>query len=198
MPDCEEAIYSNDYFDFIVEKQFMDELEGEDEYCVQTLNENYEAVYYQMPDNNVEMQMRSYSYGVIPKCFGLLNNIALEDSGIMRVRDQPNLALTGQGVLIGFVDTDFDYTNPLFCNADGSTRVERIWNQEDRSGIPPSGFLYGTGKRGGRSIRKFLANLAKWRQKLHNEDGHGQFFEVFEEGLRVTAAGLAGAARRGA
>ena len=53
MPDCEEAIYSNDYFDFIVEKQFMDELEGEDEYCVQTLNENYEAVYYQMPDNNV-------------------------------------------------------------------------------------------------------------------------------------------------
>ena len=44
MPDCEEAIYSNDYFDFIVEKQFMDELEGEDEYCVQTLNENYEAV----------------------------------------------------------------------------------------------------------------------------------------------------------
>ncbi len=159
MPDCEEAIYSNDYFDFIVEKQFMDELEGEDEYCVQTLNENYEAVYYQMPDNNVEMQMRSYSYGVIPKCFGLLNNIALEDSGIMRVRDQPNLALTGQGVLIGFVDTDFDYTNPLFCNADGSTRVERIWNQEDRSGIPPSGM--GQSIRESRSIGSCLQIMTK-------------------------------------
>ncbi len=194
MPDCEEAIYSNDYFDFIVEKQFMDELEGEDEYCVQTLNENYEAVYYQMPDNNVEMQMRSYSYGVIPKCFGLLNNIALEDSGIMRVRDQPNLALTGQGVLIGFVDTDFDYTNPLFCNADGSTRVERIWNQEDRSGIPPSGFLYGTEYTREQINRELLANHDKMTAKIPYADGHGTFLAALAAGSEDIGSRFSGAA----
>lgn len=193
MPNCEEAIYSNDYFDFIVEKQFLDELDGEG-YCIQMLDENYGAVYYQMSDNDVEVQMRNYSYGVIPKCFGLLNNVALEDSGIMRVRDQPNLALTGQGVLMGFIDTDFDYTNPLFCHTDGTTRVERIWNQEDRSGMPPQGFLYGSEYTREQIDEELLANRNIITAKIPYADGHGTFLAALAAGSEDLGNRFSGAA----
>lgn len=143
MPDCQEAVYSNDYYDFIASKEYMEDVPPGD-YCVQDLDEDFVAVYYQMEGESGKLKAGEFSYGVIPKCFGLLNNVALGESGILKVRDQPNLALTGQGVLLGFIDTDFDYTNPLFCNTDGTTRVERIWNQEDHDGMPPKGFLYGT------------------------------------------------------
>ena len=142
MPECEEAVYSNDYYDFIVEKMYIEEYVPE-EYCRQELGTVYEAVYYQ-PESSEDLYSGRYTYGSVPKCFGLLDNIALEQSGILKVRDQTNLALTGEGVLVGFIDTDFDFTNPLFCHSDGTTRIEAIWNQQDRSGLPPLDFIYGT------------------------------------------------------
>ena len=36
--------------------------------------------------------------------------------------------LKGQGVLIGFIDTGIDYTHPAFRNADGTTRIEYIYD----------------------------------------------------------------------
>ena len=143
MLNCEDQVFSNDYYDFIVNKQ--DAVDYTDEsYCIQELDKDFVCIYNKAPANDSTVRIGDYSYSSIPKCFGLLDQVALESSGILRVRDQPNLALTGQGVLIGFVDTDFDFTNPVFCHSDGTTRVERIWNQQDRSGIPPKGFLYGT------------------------------------------------------
>lgn len=105
MADCDEAVYSNNYFDWIVEKEYLEELYDKG-YCMQMLDEGYGVIYDKMPDDGDGLQMGQYSYGVIPKCFGLLNNIALDDTGIIRVRDQPNLSLTGRGVLIGFIDTE--------------------------------------------------------------------------------------------
>ena len=95
MTDCEEAVYSNDYFDFLATKEYMEDIPAGD-YCVQELDEDYVAVYDHMRGR--EMKTGEFSYGVIPKCFGLLNNVALGQSGILKVRDQPNLALTGRGV----------------------------------------------------------------------------------------------------
>ena len=105
MPDCEEAVYSNDYFDFIAEKEYLEDLSDED-YCIQTLDSNYASIYYPMSDDGRQMNVEDFSYRVIPKCFGLLNNVQLGESGILKVRDQPNLALTGRGVLMGFIDTE--------------------------------------------------------------------------------------------
>lgn len=193
MPDCEEAVYSNEYFDFLVAKEYLEELSGEG-YCMQTLDENYGAVYYQMTDNGRTMRTGDFSYGVIPKCFGLLNNVALGESGILRVRDQPNLALTGRGVLLGFIDTDFDYTNPLFCNADGSTRVERIWNQKDRSGLPPKGFIYGTEYTREQINEELMANRDSMTAKIPYADGHGTFLAALAAGSEDFANQFSGAA----
>ena len=40
----------------------------------------------------------------------------------------PENNLRGQGVLIGFIDTGIDYTHPAFRNADGTTRIEYIYD----------------------------------------------------------------------
>ena len=42
------------------------------------------------------------------------------------------------------MDTGIDYTHPVFCNLDGTTRIAGIWDQTIQDGDPPEGFLYGT------------------------------------------------------
>ena len=43
--------------------------------------------------------------------------------------------LTGEGI---------DYTNPVFRDANGQSRILAIWDQTIQEGSPPEGFLYGT------------------------------------------------------
>lgn len=56
----------------------------------------------------------------------------------------PPLSLTGKGVLVGFVDSGIDLTHPDFQNADGASRVLFLWDQNNPSGRPPSGYLFGS------------------------------------------------------
>ncbi|MFQ5854696.1 MAG: S8 family peptidase [Anaerolineae bacterium] len=53
------------------------------------------------------------------------------------------LPITGQGVLIGVVDTGIDWSHSDFQNARGRSRIVAIWDQTS-SGTPPAGFDYGT------------------------------------------------------
>ncbi len=194
MLDCEEAVYSNAYYDFILDRQDMDEYVNE-EVCMQQLNDNYWVVHYQIAQaESINMTLSDYSYHVIPKCYGLLNNISLDSSGITKVRDQPNLALTGAGVLMGFIDTDFDYTNPLFLNTDGTTRVERIWNQKDRSGIPPQGFIYGSEYTRQQINEELMASNDSQTAKIPYADGHGTFLAALAAGSEDYTSQFSGAA----
>lgn len=86
-----------------------------------------------------------FGYGAVPACYGLVSAASLEASGIRRLRNLPNFALRGQGILIGIVDTGIDYTNPVFKNADNTTRIVSIWDQTiySENGYPPNTF-YGT------------------------------------------------------
>ena len=52
---------------------------------------------------------------------------------------------TGEGVIIGITDWGFDYTHPVFYDADMiHYRVLRAWDQYKTSGPAPAGFDYGT------------------------------------------------------
>lgn len=51
--------------------------------------------------------------------------------------------LTGKGVLVGVVDSGVDYFHPDFRNADGSSRILRLWDQSIE-GVPPQGYATGT------------------------------------------------------
>lgn len=83
-------------------------------------------------------------YAVMPGCYGTISHESLEASGILRIRNIPNFNLRGQGVLLGIVDTGIDYTNPIFQYADGTTRIDSIWDQTIQSEVIPEGLGYGT------------------------------------------------------
>ena len=51
--------------------------------------------------------------------------------------------LTGKGILVGVVDSGVDYFHPDFRNADGSSRILRLWDQSI-PGNPPQGYVTGT------------------------------------------------------
>lgn len=40
----------------------------------------------------------------------------------------PNFDVSGEGVLVGFVDSGIDYTHPAFMNTAGTTRIEYIYD----------------------------------------------------------------------
>lgn len=143
------------------------------DYCFVPIEENF-GILYVSRTNLLPLSASEYRYAFIPKCYGLAareetsglfstikqseNAVygeyrlqqegqrlagAYEDSGILRVQ-QPPLSLTGNGVLIGFVDTGIRYTLPAFQKEDGSTKLHSVWDQTQQTGESPQGLPYGT------------------------------------------------------
>ena len=133
MADCREQVYSDEFFDFIVSYEETNEqtIAGS---CIQRIDEGYDIFYYPR-EGLPPLSVGSYSYSEIPKCYGLLDQTALEVSGILKMQNQPVLALKGRGVLIGFIDTGIDYRNPVFLDENGNSRILAIWDQTVQTGI---------------------------------------------------------------
>ena len=140
--DCHDAVYSNDYYDLIGNITTLEP--GLRDLCRQDIANRY-AVYYLNRDNVPPMSVGTYKYINIPKCFTILDQKALDVSGITRVQSQRNLNLMGSGIMIGFLDTGIAYENDAFRNTDGSSRITAIWDQTidtgplPVSGLPPPG-----------------------------------------------------------
>jgi subtilisin family serine protease len=143
--NCRDWIIGEEYSDFIFEyRRDINTLASIPNICYNIINDTYTAVY--MPTTAVSTNdlMHTYGYGIFPNLYGLMDVSSLEASGVVRVRNVPNLALNGEGVLIGIVDTGIDYTHEAFRNADGTTRIVSIWDQTIQSGAYPDTYFYGT------------------------------------------------------
>ena len=68
---------------------------------------------------------------------------ANEDIGVNFFKDNPNLTLSGKGVLIGVIDTGIDYLHPDFIYDDNTTKIAYLWDQS-KEGNAPDGFYIGT------------------------------------------------------
>lgn len=144
---CSEIIQSNDTYDFIVS---MDERNTPfiEPICVQSINRQYDILYYDR-STVPPLSISRYSYTSIPKLFSLMDSTSLDISGILSIQNQPSLALKGEGVLIGIVDTGIDYRNSLFLDNHGNTRIVSIWDQtaisteKNNSMAPGFDLLYG-------------------------------------------------------
>lgn len=144
-PEERKRILSNDYADLLIAYTKSENiLTGFPNGSYEILNESFALVHIPVSaiTENIVLEQ---GYSVMPTCFGMISNNSFEASGIDKLRNIPRLNLRGQGVLLGFVDSGIEYTNPVFQKADGSTRIVSIWDQsidsEDRN---PEGTFYGT------------------------------------------------------
>ena len=142
---CREYILSEDYRDFIgnhVRTSFLDSI-MQTGHCEQDAGFGYKCFY--LPASSVDpVTLPKFSYNSIPKCYAPVSMETLNQTGILPVQNYPTLQLKGSGVLIGFLDSGIDYSNTIFRNLDGSTRIAAIWDQTVQSGTPPQAFSYGS------------------------------------------------------
>jgi subtilisin family serine protease len=143
-PDERERIISEDYADLLVtysgdENVFRDFTDA----TVHIINFFDAVVHVPVSQINNTTILR-YGYSVMPSLCGLVSQESLEASGVLRLRNVPNFNLRGQGVLIGILDTGIDYTNPVFQNADRTTRLVSLWDQTIESNNYPPVAGYGT------------------------------------------------------
>ena len=116
-----------------------------------------------------------------------MSQTSLEASGIISVQNNPYLALYGNGILVGVVDTGIDYQHPAFLYRDGISRILSIWDQTIQTGPVPSGFKYGT------EYSRDLINLAiKNSNPLSivpsvDDNGHGTAIASIMAGSRNDA-----------
>ena len=145
LEQCREQILSEDYRDFIgnhVRTSFFDSIMQAD-HCEQDAGFGYKCIY--LPASAADpITLPKYSYNSIPKCYAPISMETLNQTGILPVQNYPTLQLKGNGILIGFMDSGIDYTNRVFRNLDGTTRIAAIWDQTVQSGTPPRDFSYGS------------------------------------------------------
>lgn len=143
--DCREAILSNDYADFLYGFQtssFGDSYSPE-EFCTQQIAVGL-GIYHAERSSIPLLDVQFYNYSSFPKLYTTLDTSSMEAAGILKLINQPVLDLDGRGVLIGFIDTGIDYTNPVFTDTLGNTRIAAIWDQTDQTGQTPTGIFYGS------------------------------------------------------
>lgn len=195
LESCRRQILSEDYRDFIgnpIRTPLFDELVNERP-CSQDAGLGYECFYF--PKEAVEpITLERYSYNSIPNCFAPVSLATLNQTGILPVQNYPTLQLSGKGVLIGFLDSGIDYTNSVFRNLDGTTRIAAIWDQTVQSGIPPKTFAYGT------EYRAVEINTALQNENpvlivpTVDESGHGTYIASLAAGGANAAEEFLGAA----
>ena len=194
---CKEQILSEDFRDFIYEREnpYFLEQTSKTRLCEQEIGFYYRSVYVNKIFGD-PMTLERFTYGSIPKCYTLLDSETLNQAGISQVQNYPTLQLRGEGVMIGIIDTGIDYENPLFKNADGTTRIAGIWDQTIQTGREPEGFLYGSEYIREEINEALQSDNPKEIVPTTDTDGHGTFVASVAAGGENVEEDFLGAAPR--
>jgi subtilisin family serine protease len=130
----------------------------------------------------------------MPYVFGLISQSSLEASGIVRIRNVPNFNLRGQGVLIGILDSGIDYTNPIFRNADNTSKIVSIWDQTVQSDNYPDDYFYGTEYLREQINQALQSDNPRSIVPTTDEIGHGTMLAGIAAGNEVPEQGFFGVA----
>ena len=192
MADCREKILSNDYYDVITDYPIRMLAEMNRELCYANIENLYNVVYFSRMDV-LSADSYFFEYRSVPKLYGLMQDGPIEGgfdpnslivSGITQIQREP-LALTGRGCVIAVIDTGIDYTNPMFRNEDGSSRILAIWDQSLQTGTPPAGFQYGSAYTREEIDRALQSQNPYSIVPSRDENGHGTAMAGVAAGSRV-------------
>lgn len=150
-------ILSEDTYDIITDFSASEFLQDEAD-CYETIGEEFLILYL----SNLGIrspEVDFFPYHNMPKLYGLMqlspsdtsqspgetpfDPSALIASGITQVQ-RPPLQLTGQGVILCFIDTGIDYRDPAFLDENGDSRILALWDQTIQTSTPPAGLQYGS------------------------------------------------------
>ena len=103
------------YADFIVKYMgnFQEDLGDVPGFSFQKINGIYGVVYAPLTEIGT-LNINTYSYSFIPKCYTHMDLGSLSASGITRLQEHPYLQLKGSGTAVAVVDSGIDYRNPVF------------------------------------------------------------------------------------
>ncbi len=182
------SITDENYVEFIVEydKNLIDEIKKTDYANVGAIiNENILVASVKYENYYKATSELFGSYRREPSTlFSLCGISALNAAGILPVQLSEPLQLTGNGVLVGIVDTGIDYRNPSFINDLGESRIQSVWDQT-KDGNKPKGFTFG------REITKREINQALENDVYgltRDENGHGTFLASTIGGSKISEA----------
>lgn len=187
-----EKIVSDDYYDLINDFRLPVSLTGILEDTVYQPVNGEIGIAYVNRSTIPAMSVSTFTYPVIPKLYGLMQNIPGETfdptqlfrSGITQVQEGA-LGLTGRGVVIGFLDTGIRYDEDVFRNEDGSTRILGIWDQTIQTGEPPEGILYGTEYKREVIDQALRSDNPRDIVPSYDENGHGTAIASVAAGSRL-------------
>ena len=170
--ECEEIIYSEQYADLIIDndKGILSELPDVTVSCIQQVNNRQAVVYASVLQSG--FSINNIGYRFLPKCYGFLNTDALEETGVLMLRRQPFINLYGQGVLVGIIDAGIDFRHEAFIRENNTSKIVSAWNQTDRNGTPPEGFVYGS-EYSREMINEAISTGGNELDSLIDGNGHG-------------------------
>ncbi|MDM8129328.1 S8 family peptidase, partial [Paraclostridium benzoelyticum] len=92
--------------------------------------------------NSIERYTKMSQLATINR--GIQNGIvATEEIGSNYFKTNPNISVTGSGVLVGIANSGIDYLHPDFIYPDGTSKIRYLWDQT-KDGSPPEKFNIGT------------------------------------------------------
>lgn len=143
--DCRDIIMSEDFADFIVETYGTNimYMRNGNETCMTSPRLDYTFIYKPL-NEIVGNGLSAYTYSEIPNLYGLMDDVAVESTGALRLQNLPGLSLNGKGIAIGIIDNGIDAYHEAFRYSNGNTRILRVWNQEDQTLDTPRFFNYGS------------------------------------------------------
>lgn len=190
--NCYEAVYSEDYADYIVEyngdRQVLEEIYSNA--CLFFIDNRYAILYSKKRSDYME-SFGNLAYNIFPKLLAPMDaavgEAAYNTPSILSMINGENLdnesvlGLDGKDIVIGIVDTGIDILNEEFLNEYGRTRIKYAWNQSvnSSSGDSYAGeFPFGTYYTE-EQLNRFVE---EGNSVLRGEDNHGNLLASIAAG----------------
>ncbi|MBE5946127.1 MAG: peptidase [Lachnospiraceae bacterium] len=195
---CTSYIYSEDVINYLIKydndiERITNNLSVD---CINIINDFFLVAYKKLSyDSSLTNEYFKYGYSNVPKCYGLMDISAISDIGADTIENLPGLGLTGNGTIIGFIDTGIEYTNPVFRNPNGTTRIKAIWDQNEVAlGKGPKIYGYGA-EYSEEKINQALVSDSPFEiVPQRDENGHGTFLASVAAGSREPSEPFRGVA----
>lgn len=190
--NCYEAVYSEDYADYIVEyngdRQVLEEIYSNA--CLFFIDNRYAILYSKKRSDYME-SFGNLAYNIFPKLLAPMDaavgETAYNTPSILSMINGENLdnesvlGLDGKDIVIGIVDTGIDILNEEFLNEYGRTRIKYAWDQSvnSSSGDSYAGeFPFGTYYTE-EQLNRFVE---EGNSVLRGEDNHGNILASIAAG----------------